>query len=148
MLTHLQLSLCQFMLQLIITNHIHMHLSCQLMAWLMLLPQNLTHAKSGIFKPKTKAYFASHHPIPSTMTAFVEFDAEPTCFTQASQSPKWRQDILDEFNAFLKQGTWTLIPHVTYANTVGCKWVFKIKRHSDGSLKRYKARIVTKGFHQ
>ncbi|KAM1076296.1 hypothetical protein ACFX19_024248 [Malus domestica] len=43
-----------------------------------------TRSKSGIFKPKTKAYFASRHPLPSAMTTLVEQDAEPTCFTQAS----------------------------------------------------------------
>jgi hypothetical protein len=107
-----------------------------------------TRSKSGIFKPKTKAYFASRHPIPSAMTALVASDAEPTCFTQASRSPQWRKAMLDEFNALLKQGTWTLIPPVPYANIVGCKWVFKIKRHSDGSIERYKARLVAKGFHQ
>lgn len=32
--------------------------------------------------------------------------------------------------------------------TVGCKWVFRIKRKADGSIERYKARLVTKGFHQ
>ena len=31
---------------------------------------------------------------------------------------------------------------------VECKWIFKIKRGSDGSIKRYKARLVAKGFSQ
>ena len=31
---------------------------------------------------------------------------------------------------------------------VGCKWIYKIKTHSDGSIKRYKARLVAKGFTQ
>lgn len=31
---------------------------------------------------------------------------------------------------------------------VGCKWVFKIKRRADGSLERYKACLVAKGYHQ
>jgi hypothetical protein len=33
-------------------------------------------------------------------------------------------------------------------NTVGCKWVFKLKRKVDGSVECHKARLVTKGFHQ
>lgn len=32
--------------------------------------------------------------------------------------------------------------------TVGCKWVFTVKYNSDGSLERYKTRLVAKGFTQ
>ena len=31
---------------------------------------------------------------------------------------------------------------------VGCKWIYKIKTRSDGSIKRYKACLVAKGFTQ
>ena len=31
---------------------------------------------------------------------------------------------------------------------VGCKWIYKIKTHSNRSIKRYKARLVAKGFTQ
>ena len=31
---------------------------------------------------------------------------------------------------------------------IGCKWVFAIKRNPDGSIERYKVRLVAKGFSQ
>ena len=33
-------------------------------------------------------------------------------------------------------------------NIVSCKWVFRIKRNPDGSISKYKAHLVAKGFHQ
>ena len=31
---------------------------------------------------------------------------------------------------------------------VGCKWIYKIKPHCDGSIERYKSRFIAKGFTQ
>lgn len=54
----------------------------------------------------------------------------------------------NEFNALLKQGTWSLVPLPQFAHVVGCKWVFKVNCHSEGSIGCYKARSVAKGYHQ
>jgi hypothetical protein len=31
---------------------------------------------------------------------------------------------------------------------MGCKWIYRIKKQADGLIKRYKAHLVVKGFHQ
>ena len=49
-----------------------------------------------------------------------------------------------EYNYLLKQNTWSLVPLPSDKNVVHCKWVYKIKRGSDGSIARYKARLVAK----
>ena len=54
----------------------------------------------------------------------------------------------DEFSALHRQGTWSLVPHDNSQNIVDCKWVYKVKRHADESVSRYKARLVAKEFHQ
>jgi hypothetical protein len=54
----------------------------------------------------------------------------------------------EEFDALIQNGTWKLVPPKPGTNLVDCKWIFKIKRHVDGSIEHYKARLVAKGFSQ
>ncbi|XP_070668346.1 uncharacterized mitochondrial protein AtMg00810-like [Malus domestica] len=48
----------------------------------------------------------------------------------------------EEFDALQTQGTWVLVPPSSDKNVIGSKWVYKIKRNSDGSVLRYKARLA------
>ncbi|KAL6141631.1 hypothetical protein ACLB2K_059919 [Fragaria x ananassa] len=66
----------------------------------------------------------------------------------ANKDEQWRAAITIEINALMKNNTWSLVPPSPSQHTVGCKWVFHIKRNSDGSVERYKACLVGKGFHQ
>lgn len=66
----------------------------------------------------------------------------PTCFTQASCIPEWRTTMTEQFNALLKNGTWSTVPFHPTQNLVGCKLVFRIKRNADDSVESYKARLV------
>ena len=75
--------------------------------------------------------------------------SEPSCYTQAVKDPKWRQAMLDEYDAMVKNKTWTLVPpSSSCANLVGTKWVYRIKRNKDGTMEIYNARLVAKGYHQ
>jgi len=54
----------------------------------------------------------------------------------------------EEHSALLQNHTWDLVPRPPRANVVTGKWIFKHKLQSDGSLERYKARWVLRGFTQ
>lgn len=54
----------------------------------------------------------------------------------------------EEFEAFQRQGTWVLLSPYPSWNVVACKWVYKLKRNSNGSISHDKARLLAKGFHQ
>jgi hypothetical protein len=49
-------------------------------------------------------------------------------------------------NSILSNGTWELVDRSYSCKPVGCKWVFKKKLSPDGTIDKYKARLVTKGY--
>ena len=54
----------------------------------------------------------------------------------------------EEFDALSKNHTWDLVTLPLRKSVVDCKWIYKIKTHSDGSIKCYKTLLVAKGFIQ
>ncbi|KAL3520544.1 hypothetical protein ACH5RR_018693 [Cinchona calisaya] len=56
--------------------------------------------------------------------------------------------MINEYNALIANGIWELVPPSLDQNIIGCKWDFRIKTKSNGLLNRYKARLVSKGYHQ
>jgi len=53
-----------------------------------------------------------------------------------------------ELQAHEENHTWDIVPCPTGVKSIGCKWVYFIKLRSDGSLDRYKARLVSLGNRQ
>ncbi|GJU85793.1 putative RNA-directed DNA polymerase [Tanacetum coccineum] len=93
--------------------------------------------------PKTKRYDPS-----AFHTTTEPIVTEPTTFSVANKDPQWQQAMSEEYRALMKNGTWTLVPPVSNANVVDCKWVYKLKRDQHGAITRYKARLVAKGCNQ
>ncbi|RVW17177.1 Retrovirus-related Pol polyprotein from transposon RE1 [Vitis vinifera] len=53
-----------------------------------------------------------------------------------------------EYQALLRNNTWSLVPPPSSAHIVGCRWIYKLKYRPDGSIDRHKARLVAQGFTQ
>ncbi|KAF5094301.1 hypothetical protein DV451_005044 [Geotrichum candidum] len=60
----------------------------------------------------------------------------------------WRQACQSEIDSLMLNNTWTLVKSPPGRKAIGSKWVFKVKENVDGSIDRYKARLVAQGFSQ
>nr|GEX83117.1 ribonuclease H-like domain-containing protein [Tanacetum cinerariifolium] len=65
--------------------------------------------------------------------------------SHALKDPNWCNAMYDEYNALVKNDTWLLVPRPVGVNMVRSTWLFKHKFHADGTLSRYKARLVANG---
>ncbi|MCH80835.1 retrovirus-related Pol polyprotein from transposon TNT 1-94 [Trifolium medium] len=74
--------------------------------------------------------------------------SEPSTYEEAMHNEQWKNAINVELSALLKNHTWDLVKLPSHKKAIGCKWVFKLKLHADGSVERHKARLVAKGFTQ
>ena len=72
----------------------------------------------------------------------------PKTLRSALADPHWRAAMQAEFDALQANSTWTLVPRPPGVNVVTGKWVYRHKFLADGSLDRYKARWVLRGFTQ
>ena len=73
---------------------------------------------------------------------------EPSNYHEASGIPEWQLAMAEELAAFDRTSTWDIVPLPSHAVPITCKWVFKVKTKSDGSMARYKAHLVARGFQQ
>ena len=76
----------------------------------------------------------------------------PQTYDEAVNDPvyglKWLEAIKRELGQLKANNTWRKETPPKDANIVTCKWVFGVKYNSDGSVERFKARLVARGFSQ
>ncbi|XP_043725851.1 uncharacterized mitochondrial protein AtMg00820-like [Telopea speciosissima] len=110
-------------------------ISAQAQNHLLAVPLTRTHPMQLRSNPRP----STRYPLPSAHLIEGPIEVEPTCFTEADKHDKWRTAMETEFNALLKNGTWSLVPPQSHQNVIGSKWVFRIKRKADGMVEHYKA---------
>lgn len=109
-----------------------------------------TQSQTGSLKPKSfpdyKMFSSSKYPLTVMHTILREI--EPSSYRKAATNPQWQEAMQQGFDALLSNHTWSLCPRPTSHNVIHNKWVYKIKQMPDGSIERFKALLVAKGFEQ
>jgi hypothetical protein len=73
---------------------------------------------------------------------------EPSSFQEAVQDPTWVDSMVEEYDSIVKNSAWEIVPRPVDKLVVGSKWIYKVNQVDDGSLEKYKARFVARGFSQ
>ncbi|GKF12703.1 zinc finger, CCHC-type containing protein, partial [Tanacetum coccineum] len=60
----------------------------------------------------------------------------------------WKKADNDEIDSIMGNNTWVLADLPRGCKPLGCKWIFKRKLKVDGTLEKFKARLVIQGFRQ
>ncbi|KAL0878679.1 hypothetical protein ABMA27_003736 [Loxostege sticticalis] len=61
---------------------------------------------------------------------------------------EWLKAMKNEIESLKENNVWTLCDLPPQRKALPYKWIFRIKRNPDGSIEKYKARLVVKGFRQ
>jgi hypothetical protein len=67
---------------------------------------------------------------------------------KSENSLKWCETMEEELRSMSSNDVWDLVEISSGAKRVGCKWVYKTKYDFTGKIKRFKTRLVAKGFTQ
>jgi hypothetical protein len=76
-------------------------------------------------------------------------DDTPRTIEEAYSSPNAdfsKEAIRSEMDSSMSNETWEVVKRPYECKPIGSKWVFKKKLRPDGTIERYMARLVTKGY--
>ncbi|XP_047314462.1 cysteine proteinase COT44-like [Impatiens glandulifera] len=75
-------------------------------------------------------------------------ETTPLSFEEASKEKKWRQ-VMEKKNRVIEiNDKWELASLPTGQKSIGVKWIFKEIKNVNGVVKKYKAKLVVKGYAQ
>jgi len=73
---------------------------------------------------------------------------EPSSYKEANECREWKTTMEHEYESIIRNNTWELVELPKGKQTIGCKWLYKPKINSDGTIEKLKARLVAKGYSQ
>ncbi|KAG8482872.1 hypothetical protein CXB51_023953 [Gossypium anomalum] len=116
--------------------------------------------------PPTPVVSLPHSLFPDSLVIFPSITQPLRHTSRLPKQPQWMQDyvcsnqssassiarssysISQEIRALEENGTWEVVSLPQGKVPIGCKWVYRVKYQSDGSIERFKARLVGNGYRQ
>ena len=71
---------------------------------------------------------------------------EPSNSHEASKSCEWKEAMKEQYGSIIKNNTWDLVKLPHHKQPIGCRWIFKLKFKTDGSIDKYNERLLAKGY--
>ena len=78
-------------------------------------------------------------------------EENPQNLKEALTSPDaifWKEAVNDEMKSLIYNRTWKLVDLPSGCKIIGCNWVLRKQLKPDGSIDKFKVRLVAKGFKQ
>eukprot|EP00253_Pinus_taeda_P031213 PITA_31213 len=73
---------------------------------------------------------------------------EPSSFEEAVEDPTCVDAMVEEYDSIVKNSSWEIVPRPEGKSMVGLRWIYKVKQAADGSVEKYKAIFIARGFSQ
>ena len=81
------------------------------------------------------------------MALMIELiNSKPSSFEEAAQHDVWQEDMVEKYDSIMKNQDWEIVPRPEGKKVVESRWISKVKHAADGSVEKYKAHFVDKGF--
>ncbi|GJZ85465.1 zinc finger, CCHC-type containing protein, partial [Tanacetum coccineum] len=93
----------------------------------------------------------SRDQVGSQYSYCFSIEDDPRTYNKAMQSRDaafWKEAIDDEIGSIMENNTWVLSDLPPGCKPLGCKWIFKRKMKLNGTIDKFKARLVIQGFRQ
>ena len=74
--------------------------------------------------------------------------AKPSSYEEAASKQVWVDAMIEENSSIMKNDVMVVVPKPTEKSVVTSRWLYKIKHAADGSIEKYEARFVARGFTQ